>query len=285
MAKKLMKDVDALVLAEALGLEIQGEQHHCISMVVSLDESVESSLSFSKGTSEEFSPGVLIAPKGANAATVIISENPRLDFCRALLFLTENEFISTSSFDGNVADSAHVSEHAVIEKGVVIGENTVIEHNVVVHSGTTIGSNSIIRSGTVLGAQGFGFEKDENGVWQRFTHLGGLKIGDNVEIGALNSICVGALDDTVICDGVKTDNLVHVAHNCKIGKNTIITACAELSGGVTIGEGVWIGPNSSTMQKILIGDNALVGVGSVVTKNVKPNYVVAGNPAKVIKKG
>ena len=94
---------------------------------------------------------------------------------------------------------------------------------------------------------------------------------------------MGALGNTSINDGVKTDNLVHIAHNCKIGKNSILTACSELSGGVQLGENVWLGPNSTIMEKILVGDNALIGIGSLVRKNVKPNTIVAGSPAKFIR--
>ena len=105
----------------------------------------------------------------------------------------------------------------------------------------------------------------------RFIHLGGVKIGNEVEIGALNSIARGTLNDTIIENGVKTDNLVHIAHNCYIGCNSLITACVELSGGVIVGKNVWIGPNSSVLEKIKIGDNAFIGIGSVVTKDVDTN--------------
>ena len=108
-------------------------------------------------------------------------------------------------------------------------------------------------------------------------------IGDYVEIGALNSIARGTLSDTVIESGVKTDNLVHIAHNCHIGSGCLLTACAELSGGVHLGENVWIGPNSSFKQKVIIGSGSLIGLGAVVTKNVEKNCVVAGHPAKKLR--
>ena len=118
----------------------------------------------------------------------------------------------------------------------------------------------------------------------RFPHLGNVQIGNDVEIGALNSICRGALGNTIIGSGVKTDNLVHIAHNCVIGKNSILTACTELSGGVVIGENVWMGPNCSIKEKIEIGSNSLVGIGSVVRKNVGTNCIVAGSSAKLLRK-
>ena len=115
-------------------------------------------------------------------------------------------------------------------------------------------------------------------------HLGGVDIGENVEIGAVNSVVRGALGNTVIQDYVKTDNLVHIAHNCFIGKGSLLTACAEISGSVTLGKNVWLGPNCSLNNKISIGDKSFIGLGAVVTKNIPPNEVWAGNPARFIKK-
>ena len=110
-----------------------------------------------------------------------------------------------------------------------------------------------------------------------------MVIENNVEIGALNSVCLGSLGNTTIGAGVKTDNLVHIGHNCTIGDNTILTASSELSGGVTLGANVWIGPNSSIMEKVSIASNSMVGIGSVVRKNVAKGIIVAGNPAKKIR--
>ena len=216
--------------------------------------------------------------------TLLISKNPRLDFCKALTFLIDMEYLDLGYKETHIHSSADISESAVIEQGVSIGANCVIDHNVVIQAGSNIGERCVIRANTVVGAQGFGFEQDDDGSWLRFPHLGNVVIEDDVEIGALNSICRGAHGDTVIGSGVKTDNLVHVAHNCRLGKNSILTACAELSGGVIIGENVWIGPNSSVMEKIKIDNNSLVGIGSVVTKDVVANSVVAGSPARLLRK-
>ncbi|HGH6027424.1 TPA: DapH/DapD/GlmU-related protein [Vibrio mimicus] len=285
MSKLMIKNLCAEDLANVLGLKVLGEKGQLLSKVVSLNDAQSEGLCFSKATVNKFINGIVIGPQGSLAQTVLVSENPRLHFCRALSYFVDNGYLDLSYYETYIDDTVTVAQSAIIESGVSIGENSVIEHNVVIHSGTKIGKNCIIRSGSILGAQGFGFEKNEDGIWERFQHIGGLSVGDNVEIGAMNSVCVGALDDTIIGNGVKTDNLVHIAHNCKIGKNSILTACVELSGGVIIGENVWIGPNTSTKQKIVIGDNALIGVGSVVMKDVQANHVVAGNPAKIIKRG
>jgi UDP-3-O-[3-hydroxymyristoyl] glucosamine N-acyltransferase len=133
----------------------------------------------------------------------------------------------------------------------------------------------------VIGKPGFGFEKDENGSWIMFPHIGKVIIEDDVVIGSNNVLDKGALEDTVVGRGTKTDNLVHVGHGVKIGKNCILTACVQTSRSV-IGDNTWIGPNSSMIQNLKIGDACVVGVGSVIVKDVPDNTTVAGNPAMPI---
>ena len=106
-----------------------------------------------------------------------------------------------------------------------------------------------------------------------------MVIQDNVEIGALNTVAGGTIHPTVVEVDVKTDDHVHIAHNCRIGPRTIITACAELSGSVRIGADCWIGPNASIRDGISVGDGAFVGIGSNVIAPVLPRAIVYGNPA------
>ena len=179
---------------------------------------------------------------------------------------------------------AMIGSNCYIGLNVEIGEGVEIHHNVVIVGKVTIGNYCRIKSGTVIGEDGFGYATDEDGLPVRITHTGGVVIGDHVEIGALNTICSGTVDHTVICDHVKTDDHVHIAHNCKIGRGTLITACAEISGSVTIGERCWLGPNCSIMNKITIGDGALIGLGAVVLKDVESGAVMAGNPARQLRK-
>ena len=284
MQFKVKGQISALELAEALGLQLKGSASQLLLTVGSLSNENSSVLKFTNKLEKQYLNGIVIGSKDNNAESLIVSDNPRLDFCRALQYLLDISILINDSAESVINHTALISATATIESGVSIGQNSIIEHNVTIHKGTVIGDNTIIRSNSVIGAQGFGFEKSTGGSWIRFPHLGRTIIGSNVEIGALNSICVGALENTVISDGVKTDNLVHIAHNCQIGKNSILTACTELSGGVILGEGVWMGPNSSTLQKIKIGDSAVVGLGSVVTKNVDSGHIVAGIPAKVIRR-
>ena len=147
-------------------------------------------------------------------------------------------------------------------------EHTIIANNVIISDNVRIGKSCYIKSNTVIGEDGFGFDFEEDGTPFRIPHIGSVYIGNNVEIGAQNTIARGTLDNTIIEDNVKTDDQVHIAHNCKIGKNTLITACVEISGSVEIGANCWIGPNSSIIQKIKIEDNVTIGIGTIVIKDV-----------------
>jgi len=144
----------------------------------------------------------------------------------------------------------------------------------------TIGKNCNIKKGVVIGGEGFSYRKDENRINQHITNIGGVVIGDNVDIGSGTMVDRGILTDTVIENNVKIDNLVHIGHNCTIGEGTMITAGAVLGGGVVIGKNCFIGLNSCIKQRIKIGDDSLVGMGAVVIKDVPPNTTVIGNPAK-----
>ena len=169
---------------------------------------------------------------------------------------------------------------AVIEDGVVVGPGSVIEHHVVLRTGVRIGSNTRIGSHTSIGGEGFGFERDDQGRPVRIGHMGGVVIGDDVEIGVHNSIPQGTIEPTRIHDHVKTDGCVHIAHNVSVGENTLITAGATISGSVDIGRGVWISPEAAVINGVSIGDHAVIGIGAVVIKDVEQDNVVAGVPAK-----
>lgn len=146
------------------------------------------------------------------------------------------------------------------------------------------GKNIKIGKNCTIGGKGFGFEKDETGKWIRFPHYGNIIIEDNVEIGDNCTINRGTLNNTIISKGVKIDCGVHIAHNCIVGENSIITGHVMLSGGVNIGKNCWLGPNSTVLNKIKIGENVMVGIGSNVIKNVPPNSVIFGNPARIVRK-
>lgn len=222
--------------------------------------------------------------------TAILVANPRLAFARILAeFFQEppsEKIAQTARIGRNVRIGAHVTigDFCVIGDNVVIGDYTELRHHVVIGRNVTIGKSCLIKSHSVIGEEGFGIEKDEDGMNIRVPHLGGVSIGDHVEIGALNTVCSGTVEPTSVADFVKTDDHVHIAHNCHLGMNSILTACAELSGSVTIGKNVWLGPNCSLLNGINIGDNAFIGLGAVVTKNCSPDGMYAGSPARLLRR-
>lgn len=143
----------------------------------------------------------------------------------------------------------------------------------------TIGSRCVIDNGAIIGCLGFGFEREGDVVWP-FPQIGKVVIGNSVQIGPGTMVCRGALTDTVIADMVKLDGNVWIAHGVRLGKATMLAAHAQTSGSVEIGERTWMAPNCSVRQKLRIGSDAFVGIGTVVVKDVPDGTVVYGNPAK-----
>ena len=192
--------------------------------------------------------------------------------------IAKNSIIKTKDIGKNVVIGfgCYIDEKVELEDGVIIGNNVLIE------CPTHIGKNSIVHSGVVIGTDGFGYY--ENGKqFEKVPHFGGVRIGENVEIGANTCIDRGTLDDTYIGDGTKIDNLCHIAHNVQIGKNCLVIACSLLGGSCHLKDNVYIAPGAIVKNQIDISDNSLVGMGAVVIKDIDANQVVAGVPARVIR--
>ncbi|GER19499.1 UDP-3-O-(3-hydroxymyristoyl)glucosamine N-acyltransferase [Variovorax boronicumulans] len=287
MGHQLKKPLSARVLAEELDLVWVGRDI-AITQVKPLSEVREGAICFTKIAPDKFleTPAVLIAPPGTEpgAGAVIEALNPRLTFARALHFIAANPGFLEPSSPAVIASDAVISSTAVIGRDVRIGARTVVGHHVVIADGVVIGVDCHIKSHAVIGEPGFGFEPDENGIPLRILHLGGVVIGDRVEIGSFNTVCRATLGSTIVESDSKFDDHVHIAHNCRIRRGAMITACSEVSGGVDVGEFAWIGPNTSIIQKVNIGSRAFVGIGSTVTKSVPEGVVVAGNPARALRR-
>ena len=251
MGYQLNATLPVSMLATALGLSWRGKDLN-ISEVRPFDGAMPGTLCFIK-TLPVNSPTTavaLIAPPGAEPGdgAVIEANNPRLVFARALHALAATPGFMASITSAQVAEDAVVSSTAVLGRGVTIGPRSIIGHHVVIADDVHIGADCYIKSNTVIGEAGFGFERDEHGVPIRMLHLGNVVIGNRVEIGSLNTICRATLGTTIIEDDVKTDDHVHIAHNCRIRRGALLTACSELSGGVDVGAFAWIGPNTSIIQ-------------------------------------
>jgi len=221
--------------------------------------------------------------------TLVAVDKPRLWFIRCLdtFFPTKsNKGIHPTAVVGKnckIGKKVYIGPNVSIDDDVEIGNGTKVHSGVQIHDRVKIGKNVILKSGCVIGTDGFGFERNEKGALERFPHVGGVVIEDDVEVGANTCVDRGTLSDTIIGKGTKIDNLVHVAHNVVIGKHCVIVALAMIGGGTKILDGAWVAPTACIRDGITIGKQSLVGMGAVVTKNVDDGDVVIGVPAKSIK--
>ena len=225
---------------------------------------------------------VALAQAGVQA--IILSDNARLDFMRVV----ERFFAkprprgihptAVISPTACIAPDVYIGAYCVIGEAT-IGQGTVIHSGVHIYDGVHIGRNVTIHSGCVIGADGFGFERNEAGELEKFPHVGGVVIEDDVEICALTHVARGTLGDTTIGQGTKIDAFVHVGHNIRIGKHCAITSHAMLAAD-TIGDFSWIAPSACLRDRIAIGSGVTVGLGAVVTKDVPDEATVLGTPAR-----
>ena len=179
----------------------------------------------------------------------------------------------------NISDSVVINENVTIGNNITIGSNTILNAGVRVYDDTKIGDNCIIHSNSVIGCDGFGFAPNNNGEYIKTPQIGNVIIGNNVEIGSCTTIDRATIGSTIIEEGVKIDNLVQIAHNVEIGKNTVIAAQSGVAGSTKIGKNCQIGGQVGFSGHLNIGNNVKINGGSGVFSNLKDNSVVRGNPA------
>ena len=185
-----------------------------------------------------------------------------------------------------ISEDSEIDENVYIGPNVFIGPNCKIKKNVKINANcsivknVTIGEDSLIHHGSVLGSDGFGFAPSKNG-YTKIEQFGGLQIGKKVEVGANCTIDRGALDNTVIGDGVIFDNQIHIAHNVMIGKNSAIAASCAIAGSSVIGENFQMGGLSGVLGHLKICDNVKVGAHTLITKNIdEPGEYIGIMPAQ-----
>lgn len=236
--------------------------------------------------------------------TLIVVEDAHQAFVELIRMydkLTKNDLagISSNAFIDNTAkigNDCYIGDTTVIMKNAVIGDNCKIYPqvflgaNVTIGPGTTlmpgtkiydnchVGSNCLIHAGVVIGSDGFGFTQ-ENGINVKVPQLGNVIIGDDVEIGANSAIDKSTLGSTVINNGVKLDNLVHIAHNVEIGANTVIAAQSVVAGSTKIGHNCLIGGQVGISDHLTIGNNVRIVSQSGIIHNIGDNETVMGSPA------
>lgn len=292
---KTVKAIELLNFLKTYGNDIEmiGDAETLITGISSLKNYKKNSLTWMKeslqeSTEQRIDAVVLLNGIDINAAVKFYSANPKFFFFKAAEFLMDKEKKAKVMPTAVIAESADlawgvsVGHYTCIGENVKIGENTQIESHVVIGDNTIIGSNCNIKAGAVIGGRGFGYSK-ENGEYYPVPHFGRVIIGNFVDIGSNTCIDRGTIDDTVIGDGVKIDNLCHIAHNVVVGKNCCIITNASIAGSVQIGDGSYIAINASILNQKKIGDDALIGVGAVVTNDIPPSAVCAFSPARVIR--
>lgn len=237
---------------------------------------------------------------------ILVAQNPKLAFLQLnKAFYSEvaprADIARTAKIapSAKIGENAYIGEHVVIEENVEIGINCRIEHNVVIGRGCKIGNNCriganatlaytimgndcYIYTGARIGQDGFGFMVI-NGKHERIPQLGRVIIGNDVEIAANTCVDRGALDDTVIGDGCRIDNLVQVAHNDKLGRGCVIVSQTGIAGSCTFGDYVVCGGQSGFADHLHIGSGAQIGAQSGLMRDVEPGAVVMGYPAVPIK--
>jgi len=187
--------------------------------------------------------------------------------------------------DAHVGEETQIGAHCAIGAGSWIGDNCRIHPHVTIYAGARLGHRVEIHSGAVIGADGFGYAHGEGRYW-KFPQAGIVEIADDVEIGANTTIDRGSLDDTRIAEGVKLDNLVHVAHNCKIGAHTVMAAQVGLSGSCEFGKHVVVGGQAGFGEQCYLEDGAIIGGQSGVLggKIIRSGQTVWGTPARSLEK-
>ena len=295
-------------IADRLGGEIKGDTGTAITRVATLEGAAAGCISFLANSKYQgqlaqtrASAVILARESSANCpVSCIVTLQPYLYFARVTQWLNPlpqapRGLHSEASSDSQIPESTSVAAGARIGRSVVLGNNVTIGVNCVVGDGVSIdddsllhsacivkaesqiGKRAIIHPGAVIGADGFGFARDlVDASWVKIPQTGRVVIGDDVEIGANTCIDRGAIDDTVIEDGVKLDNLIQIAHNVRIGAHTAIAACVGIAGSTVIGKRCTIAGASSIMGHLVIADDVNISLATTVTRSILKPGVYTG---------
>jgi len=178
-----------------------------------------------------------------------------------------------------LGDRCRLGDGASIGDDVILGEDTVVGPRAVIYPATRVGRNVVIKAGAVIGGPGFGYRSDAGG-HHRIPHVGGCILEDEVEIGSNSCVDRGSVDDTVVGQGTKLDNLVHVGHNVHIGRRCLLMAGVGIAGSTRIGDDVILAGHVGVTDHLVIGDRARVAAKSAVFGDVPPGASVGGHPAR-----
>ena len=299
-------------LIAALGGDLLGGSDVRIARIAPLDEADAQSISFLSNPRYQAQLAttaagcVIVAPALADAAAArgaaIVTPDPYLYFARLTQWwaartrpaptagVHASAVVSPDATLGQgveigplavveagavIGDRARIGAHCVVERDAYVGADTRLAPRVVLGHGCRIGARGIVHSGVVIGADGFGFAPSKQG-YVKIEQLGNVRIGDDVEIGANTCIDRGALADTVIEDGVKLDNLIQIAHNVHIGKNTAMAGCAAVAGSTRIGANCTIGGAANIIGHLTLVDGVHISAATTITRSITEPGVYSG---------
>ncbi len=303
-------DIILSEIAKLVNGKVKGDLEKKIYGVAPFEHATDDDITFVDSAKlikkiSETKAGAVIVPMDVEEASnsIVQVENPRVAFAKVMNF-----FNPVSKPKSGISTRAHIGEKLICGKELsiapfaVIGNNVTMGDGVVLHSGVSIGDNVkignntliypnvtilesciignrvIIHSGSVIGSDGFGFAPDGK-KYYKIPQTGIVRIDDDVEIGAGNTIDRATFGKTWICRGVKTDNLVHIAHNVTVGEDTVIVAQTGIAGSATIGRHVAISGQVAIVGHITVGDNVQIAGKAGVTKSVESGEVLSGTPA------
>lgn len=295
-------------IVERFGGELVGDPDVRVSRVATLESAGPEAIAFLanprylRQVAGSRAAAVIVAPaaRDATSSARIVHQNPYLYFARVSALLSPRRepvpgihesaavaadaTISPKAEIGpfvTIAPGVHIEAGVTIGAGTSLGEkvrigrDTCLYPGVSIYAGCTLGERVIVHSGVVIGADGFGiaFADDR---WVKVPQVGGVRIGDDVEIGANTTIDRGAIDDTIIEDGVKLDNQIQIAHNVRIGAHTAIAACTGIAGSVQIGRYCRIGGAVGIAGHVSIGDHVDISGNTSITKSIDKPGVYSG---------
>ena len=271
-------------IATRLGGRVAGDAGARVSQVGSLEHAAAGEITFLASPKHRAklaatrASAVILSQESEDLTSLprIVCDSPYLYFARvSQLFnprTAQAPGVHASAVIGKdvkLGEGVSIGAGCVIGDGVSIGSDSCLYPRVVVYHGCTLGERVILHAGAVIGADGFGLAQDDAGGWVKIPQIGTVRIGDDVEVGANTTIDRGALDDTVIEQGVKLDNQIQIGHNCRIGAHTAMAGCAAVAGSTHIGRHCTFGGAAMILGHLTIVDHVNVSACTVISRSIR----------------
>ena len=273
-------------IVEALGGELHGDAALGIDGIAPLESAGPSQLAFlsnpkyQQQLASSRAGCVIVGPAQRELALArgacIVADAPYLYFAKVTqLWKRQRAAVAGPAIhpsavidpSAQIDPSARIGPLCVVERGARIGADTVLKSRVTLGEDCSVGARCLLHAGVVIGADGFGFAPNA-GAWEKIEQLGAVRIGDDVEIGANTCIDRGALDDTVIGNGVKLDNLIQIGHNVQIGEHTAMAGCVGVAGSAHIGAHCTVGGGAIVLGHLTLADRVNISAATVVTRSI-----------------